>query len=429
MAALFVPVLALAQQGAQIHVTVSPEGSSVRCDGQLRGVAPATIPGMAPGKHLFEISKKGYRDLRRTVTVKEGQKLALEFQLEPLHGLLLVHSTPQGADVTIDGASKGNTPVLITDIPLGTYRMHVAKPGYLAKELELRVARRRPEKIDVVLTSNSATLVLDSKPRGATVTVNGIAQGTTPCSVDRIVGDARIEIQLEGYEAFRQTVTVAAGQREELVAVLKSIPAKLKIVSRPEGARIYVDNQFRGAAPVTLDPIDPGNYRIRAEMTGFEILARTVALQAAEDRVEEFRMQSDVGSLEITTEPAGVSVFIDGQEKGTTTSRPGQTDRVSDPLRLRMIASGKRTLLLTKKGYQDVEGPITVERENVTVVHRKLERRFIRNYEVRTRTRTVRGVLVEIQEDGAIKLETDPGVFQTIKPGDIRAHMPLRTGE
>ena len=423
-------VVAEAQQpGAQIHVLASPERSTVRCDGRLYGVTPLTIPNLAPGKHLLVVGKQGHLELRRTVSVTENQKLAIELQLEPLNGLLLVHSKPPGAEVTIDGASKGTTPLLIADVPFGSYRMQITKPGFLAKELDLRVAQRRPEKIDVQLTASSADLVLDSNPRGATVTLNGIAHGRTPCSIDKVMrGEVKIEISLKGYETFRQTVTLAPGQNEQLTAELKAIPAKLQVVSTPEGARIYIDNQFRGPSPVVLDPIDPGTYRIRAEMAGYEIMARNVTLKANEDRVEEFRMQSDVGSLEITTEPAGVSIFIDGREKGTTTSKPGETDQISDPLRLRMVSSGKHALLLTKKGFYDVEIPINVERSDVTVLHKKLKRRFIPNYEVRTKTRTVRGVLVEIDDNGNIRLETAPGVFKTVKNPDVRAHMPLRTG-
>lgn len=418
------------QDSAQIHVLVSPGGSTVRCDGRIHGIAPVTIPNLAPGRHLLVVAKQGFRQLRKSVVVEAGQKLTLELQLEPMHGLLLVHSTPAGAEVTINGASKGTTPALVTDMPFGAYRMQISRPGYLAKELDLRISRRRPERIAVALTANSAALLLDSAPPGADVTVNGIAQGRTPCSVENITsGEAHIEIGLKGYETFRQTVTVTPGQREELTAQLKAVPAKLEIVSRPEGARIYVDDQFRGEAPVVFDALDPGPYRVRAEMAGYEVTARDITLEPADDRVEEFRMQSDVGSLEITTEPAGVSIFIDGEQKGTTTSKPGETDRVSDPMRLRMVSSGKRMILLTKKGYYDIEIAVDIEREDVTVFHKKLKRRFIPDYEVRTKARTVRGVLVEIDEKGNLRLEVAPGIFKTINAADVRAHMPLRTGQ
>lgn len=73
-------------------------------------------------------------------------------------------------------------------------------------------------------------LVVDTKPAGATLTVNGEPQGKSPRSFDALgVGTHRIEATLEGYEPATRTVTLSAPGEKlmvelALVAVAKPTP-------------------------------------------------------------------------------------------------------------------------------------------------------------------------------------------------------------
>ena len=411
----------------QLYVTVQPEGASVTCDGRQVDAPPVTITGIEPGKHLLVIEKLGYQEERRTLEVAAGQRLNVEIQLRPVQGLLLIHSKPDGATVEIDGAYRGETPLLVTDLPFGKYRSKLSRAGHLAKEIEITVDRRSPQRCFVELTSDSATLAISSLPDGARVTVNGVSRGVTPCTVEQIPeGDATVELTLDGHQPHKQTVRLVSGQEQRIEAVLAAIPASLTVVSIPDKARIYVDNQFRGLAPVNLDTLEPGEYRLRAELEGHEPQARTVTLGLAQTMVEEFRLQGNTGLLELTTEPALVSVFVDGKEVGATTSKAGQTDRVSDSLRVENLAEGRHDVQLSRKGYFGENFPIQIERDKTFSIHKKLNKRFIPNCEVVTKTTVYRGVLLDVSAGGDVRLEVSPGVLRTIPASEVRFRRPLR---
>ena len=110
--------LALKKPG-QIYVTTDPAGAILFCDSISCGGTPATIAAVAAGEHLLIIRKPGYRETRATVTTRAGERLAVELKLEALKGLALVHSSPVGADVELDGVNIGKTPLLLHDFPLG----------------------------------------------------------------------------------------------------------------------------------------------------------------------------------------------------------------------------------------------------------------------------------------------------------------------
>jgi len=209
--------------------------------------------------------------------------------------------------------------------------------------------------------------------------------------------------------------------------VLKVIPSELQVVSIPAKARVYVENQFRGEAPVTLQNLEPGEYRVRAELIGCEPLARTVKLERNQKLVEEFRLTRDCGVLEITTEPAGVKVLLDGKESGVTAAKASETDRVSEPLAIDFLSAGAHQVQLTKKGYYDAAFEVQIEKEKTLTRHVPLKQRFIPDCEIKTtKDEVFRGVLVDVDPQGNLRLEIKPGIFKNILAKDVKTRMPIR---
>jgi hypothetical protein len=417
-----------APQPGQLHIVSQPDGAAIALDGKPRGVTPLTLVDTAPGKHLIELTKRDLRTVRRTVVLAPGARMTEEFRLEPLLGLAIVHSDPPAIDVRIDGIDRGQTPLLLTDLALGRHRLQLSKPGYIAKEVELVVKDASPIRQDFKLTPDFGTLHVESDPPGAEVQLNGVARGATPISIERVpTGESTLRLELDGFEPYLDTLKLAAGETQTIPVTMQAIPSTLRIVSIPAGARIYFDNQFKGAAPVQLDNLPPGVYRVRAELPLHDLLIRSIMIGRAANIVEEFRLQPNSGAIEITTEPADVKVFVDGKECGTTPIKEGATDRVSsEPLRIDAIAGGMRELRFVKPGYHETVEQVNILRDQTVVKHVRLARRFIPNCEVITDGEVYRGVLIEVDAAGNVRLELRPGIMKTILRQDIRRRRPLR---
>lgn len=410
----------------QIRVTTVPPGATVECDGVRHDQTPLTLQNLAPGKHLIVVNKEGFQEARRTVALLAGNA-AVEIKLEPLRGLLLVHSNPPGADVTIDGAFHGQTPLLMPDFPLGNHRLLMMKPGFLPRELAVQVADRIPQKVSADLVSDTGTVVVRAAPENAQVRVNGMDRGMTPCEV--VVPSGEIEIQLvaPGYEAYKESIVIAAQERREVSATLKPVPVTLQVVTIPEKARIYVDNQFRGEAPVLLTDLTPGDHRIRAELRGYETQARDISLRREERVVEEFRMIKNSGKLVIVTEPADVKVFLNGEDLGATQSAGAST--VSDALEIDMLPPGDYTLQLSRKGYAFTPRPITIAPNGILTLHEKMQRMFIPDVRIRIGAAgdIVReGMLIRRFPNGDVEIQLATGTFLKIRKEEIFAVDPIK---
>jgi hypothetical protein len=69
--------------------------------------------------------------------------------------------------------------------------------------------------------ATTGSLIIESRPPGATVLINGKPSGTTPLTVGALApGNYRIGLSLAGYQPFATTVRVVAGERTRAAASL-----------------------------------------------------------------------------------------------------------------------------------------------------------------------------------------------------------------
>lgn len=400
----------------QLRISTVPAGAAVTCDGILRDQAPVELEGLAPGDHLVQVDLAGYVSARRTVPIAAGQKAAVEMEMEPIKGLVLIHAVPDGADIQIQGAHRGKAPLLVPDLPIGRYRVRGSAPGYQAREVELLVENRTPVRITLDLPSDSATLSVASTPAGASVTVDGLSRGVTPCELERLQsGDVKIVLSLENYSPYQDTVKLKAGETHSINVTLQPIPATLSFLSVPAGAKIFLNDELRGVTPLKLDAVSPGSWNVRAELEGYETQSRTLEVRHREIRVEEFDLLRQVGFCEVMTDQGGVSIHVDGVEKAIFPD----VEKLSDPVRLELPV-GERQLELRKKGYLTLEKKVLIVQGEVVKIREAMKRNFVPDTAIRLRSgEVVTGVAGRKFPDGDIEVETRPGIFRTLKASEI----------
>lgn len=410
----------LAQEtGARIAVSTTPDQAAIFCNGIERGVSSLVISGLVAGAHLITAEKAGYLPAQRTVTVSAGGKSLVDIKLAQATGLVLLRSTPAGADIEINGAHRGKTPLLLTDLTLGRYRLKASAQGYLSRDVEFEVENRSPQLVAVSLASDSAVLVVKTEPPGASVKVNGLVKGVTPCTLDRLpAGENELIISLPDFVVYRSKIKLQANEEENLVITLKPVPGVLSVISVPTGAKLFVDEKLCGQTPFTLDSVEAGSHVVRAELDGYATMTRTVDFQQGEKKVEEFQLERNEGMLEVMTRPDGVKVVVDGAALGAVTLvGDNPVARFSHEL-----AVGPHVVLLQLKGYGTVERPITIAKGQTVTLKEILKRVF--NADTRLKLRNgdvITGVLGEKLPNGDIMLETQIGIYKTFPAIDIAA--------
>jgi len=75
-------------------------------------------------------------------------------KISPFRSVLYIYSEPPGAQVTVNGKPvQQKTPVILHELPLGSYKLKIEKPGYLPQDLNLSMSVNEFNPIIVQLKS------------------------------------------------------------------------------------------------------------------------------------------------------------------------------------------------------------------------------------------------------------------------------------
>lgn len=136
---------------ADVTLTISPEGATVKLDGRTVGRAPIGHYLIAAGRHVLEVSADGYTAQTKEMMITAGVPLAITMELKviPKTGRVRVTASPTGASVKVDGVVYA--PPIELELPLGGHTLEVWATGYQVHREELLVAAGQTREVHVPL--------------------------------------------------------------------------------------------------------------------------------------------------------------------------------------------------------------------------------------------------------------------------------------
>ena len=210
-------------------------------------------------------------------------------------GQLTVDSTPQGAQVQVDGRGDASwvTPLALTNLQPGQHSITVSKAGYSTDARTMNVTSGNRATTVVHLARLMATLVVKSDPRGANIYVDGRDMGTkTPGQVSVDKGQHEVLVRMSGYIDETMNAQFALGQTFNFSPMLRPLgntdnlktvgkmsklfggkgqggQATLSIRTQPKGAQIAINQHMLEKGSPADVMLDPGNYVIDLTLSGY----------------------------------------------------------------------------------------------------------------------------------------------------------------
>jgi serine/threonine protein kinase len=118
-----------------LFVTSRPAGADIFINGAKQsGQTPTTIP-LAPGQYDLVLRLRGYEAYADHIQVKDNAQTTVDAQLEEKNQVHVawaqVHSTPEGAEIYIDGTPTGEVSPARVQIPTGPHIIALHMRGYM----------------------------------------------------------------------------------------------------------------------------------------------------------------------------------------------------------------------------------------------------------------------------------------------------------
>ena len=189
-----------------------------------------------------------------------------------------------------------------------------------------------------------------SQPDGATIVVDGMVRGVTPLTLyDLAPGPRHVRFELAGYDGVDEFMFLREGGTVSKNAVLSPEKGILLLVTEPAGCDISLDGVSLGKTPRLIASLNAkDSYRLLVQKPGYQPRTVEVSFNGRVPLVKRESLVIDSGIIEVTSEPAGAEVTVNGQPRGRT------------PTKVAGVPKGRATVGLKKKGFEDESRELSI---------------------------------------------------------------------
>lgn len=398
------PTTAAGPEVGWVSITSTPSAASVELDGMDIGVTPDVGREVGAGmSHTVRISIDGYEPYSTSITVGAGEQAAVDATLTPVpvpeptteptpaptnapigggKGWIQVSANVNGATVSFDDHSAGctiasgscDTEVAVTGTPYRTFT--VQKPGYAIYTGQVTGWPAEGETLNLYATltpvQSYGTVLVSSYPTGAVAYLDGRQWQYTPATFTSVSANAdhSVQVSLAGYQTYTTTVYVPAGITQPVNINLVPVSPQsgsLSITSDQKGADVYVDGRYWGSTPAVVTGLAAGSHTVRVQKVGYDEFITTVTIYAGQMTrlpVTFSPQPPNVGSIEVTSNPAGASLFLDGHYLGLTPA--------GDSFDITSVRPGLHTVQMTLDDYQTDTRTVQVNAGGIVTINAQL---------------------------------------------------------
>ncbi len=175
---------------ASLSIRSDPPGAKILIDGESTGRETPAELALEPGLHRVELRLEGRGSWSETIEVAGAGPLDLSAELVPAGGSIEIETVPAGAEISLDGALRGEAPLLIEDLAPGEHSVVARAAGRLSARKAALVRAGRKTEISLELAARPDHAARPAIERKGTLSVNtfpwsnvvldGTAIGTTP---------------------------------------------------------------------------------------------------------------------------------------------------------------------------------------------------------------------------------------------------------
>jgi TolB-like protein len=327
---------------------------------------------IAPGKHIVSLSKPLFYSVVKEIELDPGGMLPLDLNLKPNYGSIIVGSEPAGAQIMLnDRQELQSTPYTVSPLQSGQYTLTVSLQDYRDFVQTVTISDAVETKVNAILTPAFGWLNVSTSPTEAKVFIDGRELGSTPLEDHRLPsGDYVLSLKTEYYKEYQQMITIEDGKPLELDAALVADFGRLSVQGFPKGARIFVDDEFKGKVPGVIEPISVGSHDIKIEAGKHYKPYQQEIFIGLNDMVGiQVNLKELSGSLIASSNPPGASISVDGK----ITQTEGGTAALT-PYTIPKLWTGQHEITFKMAGFAPSMHTITIQGDKREVIQVDLEK-------------------------------------------------------
>lgn len=237
----------------RVRIESDPPGAAVFAGRENLGTTPGVVE-IPEGRQSINLILDGFKpaDINVEIMADTDTELA-PVTLEKADGILSVTTRPAGANVTVDGRYRGQSPVRLALAPGQKYLIGLSKAGYGKTTRSVAMEAAEGQELNVDMSARYGEIELAITPADAEIYVNGRRRDAAKLRLP--ASRQRIEVRKSGYETWKQSITPRPGFPQRVSVRLRTT----------DQVRISgIKQTLTTSQGQVLRYVDPGNFRMGA---------------------------------------------------------------------------------------------------------------------------------------------------------------------
>ncbi len=270
-----------------------------------------------------------------------SEKTMIDFTVSPRPGIEIIDKIYRDGEMWLYVSSNSQRAILIKY--MGEFEFA------LPSKLEAKGV------YELILGMETATLMIRVVPAEADIYIDGQKAGTGYASKAVSIGtEHRWKVESEYYWP-KEGVEFFNKREEKSINVnLEPNFGYITIKSEPSGAEVYIDEHKVGTTPYQIKKLALGSHVVELRKEGYDSYADMVTVKNGEvnrqmENVKLTELRVPVGSMELSSNPSGAIITINGRQYGQT------------PKTLTGFEVGTYSVYFSKDGYHNLEQIVEIK--------------------------------------------------------------------
>jgi hypothetical protein len=279
-------------------------------------------------------------------------------------GDLYITADMKGASIEIDGRKvEGVTPLTLQGYPAGEHRIIARRYNHYGS-MTVQLAPDDLLKVHVPMSEGEGALKVFTKPPGATVYVDGANKGKSPLKIDNVAaGEHVVSVRHRGYLSQKTSVSVNIDETSNLSTELEPA-AYITVKTDVASAAILLNGHKAGAGSVESYEVPAGEVTVQVEATGYDPYTTSAKIPMGQTKSLDVTLVSSFAMLDITTDPPGAQVWLNGKAAGQT------------PYTNNRLVPGKYSVTLQLDGHDPHETTVDLEKAKTREIRAQLVSKY-----------------------------------------------------
>ena len=270
---------------------------------------------LSSGQHKVRVVSAKYKAYDRMVTIRDGETFNLKVDLDANFSTITLR-VDSDAEIWVNNEKKGMRS-WTGDLEAGSYLIECRQKNHRNSTVQKTITDHMSGETITLdpPTPINGTLVVNSNPTMAKITIDGNDMGQTPKQFNAIlIGEHTLKLEKQGYATISKTITIEEGKTLNVNEKL-STGRSVFVKTDRSGDQVYVDGHYEGTTPCEL-PLSFGSHTIRVTRNGVNV-EKSVNINEYSQNGQE--MLFEFGRLiTITTDRSGDVIMVDGKKVGNS---------------------------------------------------------------------------------------------------------------